>query len=75
MAPPGRKSRNSEFDKWWAARVASLTSISALIEQSAEISEPEDLTSERDLYFELLELQPIRLSLSFERTDRLSGEK
>jgi vacuolar protein sorting-associated protein 13A/C len=55
--------------------MASLTSISVLIEQSAEISEPEDLTSERDLYFELLELQPIRLSLSFERTDRLNGEK
>jgi vacuolar protein sorting-associated protein 13A/C len=48
---------------------------SALIEQSVEISEPEDSPSERDLYFELLELQPIRLSLSFERTDRLSGEK
>lgn len=52
-----------------------LTSISVLIERSVEISEPEDLPSERDLYFELLELQPIRLSLSFERTDRLSGEK
>jgi vacuolar protein sorting-associated protein 13A/C len=55
--------------------MASLTSISVLIEQSAEILEPEDVPSERDLYFELLELQPIRLSLSFERTDRLSGEK
>lgn len=52
-----------------------LTPISVLIERSVEISEPEDLPSERDLYFELLELQPIRLSLSFERTDRLSGEK
>jgi hypothetical protein len=52
-----------------------LTSISVLIEQSVELSEPEDLPTERDLYFELLELQPIRLSLSFERTDRLSGEK
>jgi vacuolar protein sorting-associated protein 13A/C len=46
-----------------------------LIEQPVEIPEPEDLPSERDLYFEVLELQPIRLSLSFERTDRLSGEK
>jgi len=27
------------------------------------------------LYFEVLELQPIRLALSFERTDRVSGEK
>jgi vacuolar protein sorting-associated protein 13A/C len=55
--------------------VAALTSISVLIEQSVEILEPEDLASERDLYFEILELQPIRLSLSFERIDRLSGEK
>lgn len=46
-----------------------------LIEQPSEIPEPEDLPSERNLYFEVLELQPIRLSLSFERTDRLSGEK
>ena len=56
-------------------QTTSLTSISVLIEQPLEISEPEDSDSERDLYFEVLELQPIRLSLSFERTDRLSGEK
>jgi vacuolar protein sorting-associated protein 13A/C len=53
----------------------SLISFSVLIEQPVEIPEPEDLPSERELYFEVLELQPIRLSLSFERTDRLSGEK
>ena len=53
----------------------SLISFSVLIEQPVEVPEPEDLPSERDLYFEVLELQPIRLSLSFERTDRLSGEK
>ncbi|KAI9512588.1 hypothetical protein F5148DRAFT_973480 [Russula earlei] len=46
-----------------------------LIAQPVEILEPEDIPSERDLYFEVLELQPISLSLSFERTDRLSGEK
>jgi vacuolar protein sorting-associated protein 13A/C len=53
----------------------SLIFFSVLIEQPVEVPEPEDLPSERDLYFEVLELQPIRLSLSFERTDRLSGEK
>ena len=53
----------------------SLISFSVLIEEPVEIPEPEDLPSERELYFEVLELQPIRLSLSFERTDRLSGEK
>jgi vacuolar protein sorting-associated protein 13A/C len=46
-----------------------------LIEQPVEIPEPEDLASENNLYFEVLELQPIRLSLSFERTDRVSGEE
>lgn len=46
-----------------------------LIEQPVEIPEPEDLASEQNLYFEVLELQPIRLSLSFERTDRVSGEE
>ncbi|KAI9460579.1 hypothetical protein BJY52DRAFT_1117906 [Lactarius psammicola] len=46
-----------------------------LIEQPVDIPEPEDLASENNLYFEVLELQPIRLSLSFERTDRVSGEE
>lgn len=74
MAPPGKKTRDSKSDR--CCRICkSLTSISALIEQPSEIPEPDDLPSERDLYFEVLELQPIRLSLSFERTDRLSGEK
>ncbi|KAI0308206.1 hypothetical protein B0F90DRAFT_1833497 [Multifurca ochricompacta] len=46
-----------------------------LIEQPVSIPEPEDLASEQNLYFEVLELQPIRLSLSFERTDSVSGEE
>ncbi|KAF8274093.1 hypothetical protein EI94DRAFT_1696360 [Lactarius quietus] len=49
--------------------------IHILIEQPVDIPEPEDLASENNLYFEVLELQPIRLSLSFERTDRVSGEE
>ncbi len=52
-----------------------LISVSILIEQPVEIPEPEDLASENNLYFEVLELQPICLSLSFERTDRVSGEE
>ena len=74
MAPLGRKSRDSKSDRCHIHIFLS-TPISVLIEQPVEIPEPEDLPSERDLYFEVLELQPIRLSLSFERTDRLNGEK
>lgn len=74
MAPPGRKSRDSKSASLPHPWIL-LTPISVLIEQPVEIPEPEDVPSERDLYFEVLELQPIRLSLSFERTDRLSGEK
>jgi vacuolar protein sorting-associated protein 13A/C len=55
--------------------ITALTAISVLIEQPTDIPEPEDMASEHNLYFEVLELQPIRLSLSFERTDRVSGEE
>jgi vacuolar protein sorting-associated protein 13A/C len=58
-----------------APPLATLTAISILIEQPSDIPEPEDVASEHNLYFEVLELQPIRLSLSFERTDRVSGEE
>ncbi|KAI0275069.1 vacuolar protein sorting-associated protein 13 [Gloeopeniophorella convolvens] len=46
-----------------------------LIEQPTDIPEPQNISGERNLYFEVLELQPVRLSLAFERTDRVSSEE
>ncbi|TFY54315.1 hypothetical protein EVJ58_g8935 [Rhodofomes roseus] len=45
-----------------------------LIPFPEDIKEPELTTSGQDLYFEVLELQPIRLAISFMRTERLSSE-
>jgi len=69
-------SSNSKSGHRWRALVDDLLNpISVLIAHPVEISEPEDIPSERNLYFEVLELQPISLSLSFERTERPGGEK
>lgn len=46
-----------------------------LIEYPESIPEPEDTVSGLTYYFEVLELQPIRLALSFMRMDRVSGEE
>ncbi|KAI0094888.1 vacuolar protein sorting-associated protein 13 [Irpex rosettiformis] len=46
-----------------------------LIQQPEEIPEPDGSTDAGDLYFEVLELQPIKLSLSFMRTERVSSEE
>ncbi|KAH9849745.1 vacuolar protein sorting-associated protein 13 [Lenzites betulinus] len=40
-----------------------------------DIPEPQATARGQDLYFEVLELQPIRLSISFMRTERVSGEE
>jgi hypothetical protein len=48
---------------------------SVLIQNEGEIQEPTDTASGQDLYFEVLELQPIKLSLSFMRTERVSAEE
>lgn len=47
---------------------------SVLITFPEDIKEPELTTSGQDLYFEVLELQPIRLAMSIMRTERLSSE-
>ncbi|EIM83408.1 uncharacterized protein STEHIDRAFT_170692 [Stereum hirsutum FP-91666 SS1] len=44
-----------------------------LIEHPEEIPEPHTAASSEQVYFEVLELQPIRLALSFMRTERMSG--
>ncbi|KAJ7786305.1 vacuolar protein sorting-associated protein 13 [Mycena metata] len=46
-----------------------------LIQNEGEIEEPKDTAVGEDLYFEVLELQPIKLSLSFMRTERVSAEE
>ncbi|KAJ7706184.1 vacuolar protein sorting-associated protein 13 [Mycena rosella] len=46
-----------------------------LIQNEGEILEPKDTAVGEHLYFEVLELQPIKLSLSFMRTERVSAEE
>lgn len=47
--------------------------LSMLIEHPEEIPEPHTEASREQVYFEVLELQPIRLALSFMRTERMSS--
>jgi len=47
----------------------------ALIQHPQEIPEPRTNSVGQDLYFEVLELQPIKLSLSFMRTERVNSEE
>ncbi|KAF9478514.1 vacuolar protein sorting-associated protein 13 [Pholiota conissans] len=46
-----------------------------LIQHPHDIPEPTRDTVGQDLYFEVLELQPIKLSLSFMRTERVNSEE
>ncbi|KAH9898385.1 vacuolar protein sorting-associated protein 13 [Cubamyces lactineus] len=46
-----------------------------LLEYPEDIPEPQASARGQDLYFEVLELQPIKLSISFMRTERVSGEE
>ncbi|KAJ7487596.1 vacuolar protein sorting-associated protein 13 [Mycena galericulata] len=46
-----------------------------LIQNEGDILEPKDTAVGEHLYFEVLELQPIKLSLSFMRTERVSAEE
>lgn len=48
---------------------------SILVVQPGEIVEPESTSGGEELYFEVLELQPIKLSISFMRTERVSSEE
>ena len=48
---------------------------SVLLQNIDTIPEPADISTGQDLYFEVLELQPIKLSLSFMRTERVSSEE
>ncbi|GLB36151.1 putative vacuolar protein sorting-associated protein [Lyophyllum shimeji] len=46
-----------------------------LLQNIDTIPEPVDKPAGQELYFEILELQPIKLSLSFMRTERVSSEE
>ncbi|KAF7310912.1 hypothetical protein HMN09_00634500 [Mycena chlorophos] len=46
-----------------------------LIQHDGDIQEPSETAVGEHLYFEVLELQPIKLSLSFMRTERVSAEE
>ncbi|KAG6857562.1 hypothetical protein H0H87_000161 [Tephrocybe sp. NHM501043] len=46
-----------------------------LVQNIDSIPEPIDVSVGQELYFEILELQPIKLSLSFMRTERVSSEE
>jgi hypothetical protein len=52
-----------------------LTLTSVLIQHPDDIPEPSPSDVGRHLYFELLELQPIKLLLSFMRTERINSEE
>uniref|UniRef100_A0A5K1JWH3 CHIP6 n=1 Tax=Ganoderma boninense TaxID=34458 RepID=A0A5K1JWH3_9APHY len=45
-----------------------------LLQHPEDIPEPRDISYGQELYFEVLELQPIQLAISFMRTERVSGE-
>ncbi|KAL4070939.1 vacuolar protein sorting-associated protein 13 [Scleroderma citrinum] len=45
-----------------------------LIQHPDEIPEPQTTVSGQEVYFEVLELQPIQLTLSFTRTERIGSE-
>lgn len=48
---------------------------SVLIQHPDVIPEPDRNKMGQELYFEVLELQPIKLSLSFMRTERVTSEE
>jgi len=48
---------------------------SVLIQHADGIPEPSNNSAGQDLYFEVLELQPIKLSLSFMRTERVNSDE
>lgn len=68
----GGVSLQTLIHNFWPEAKAMLHSI--LIRNPGEIPEPQNKASGEDLYFEVLELQPIKLSISFMRTERISGE-
>lgn len=48
---------------------------SVLIDNLDDVAEPTKVAEGTNLYFEVLELQPIKLYLSFMRTERVSSDQ
>lgn len=48
---------------------------SALLRHPEGIPDPTPVAEGQELYFEVLELQPVRLLLSFMRTERVNAEE
>lgn len=48
---------------------------SVLIQNGDVVPEPTPITGGTDLYFEVLELQPMKLFLSFMRTERVNEDQ
>ena len=46
-----------------------------LVPQEVDVVEPEATAGGEDYYFEVLELQPIKLTISFMRTERVSSDE
>lgn len=59
---------------YWHSRTEACVN-SVLLQYAEEIPEPQDVAVGEDFYFEVLELQPIKLSLSFMRTERVSSDE
>ncbi|KAJ3515399.1 hypothetical protein NLJ89_g1777 [Agrocybe chaxingu] len=59
-----------------SSAVGALPTVQAvLIQHPHDIQEPSDHSMGQELYFEVLELQPIKLSLSFMRTERVNSDE
>jgi vacuolar protein sorting-associated protein 13A/C len=48
---------------------------SILIEHPKDIPEPDIATAQADVFFELLDIQPVSLELSFMRTDIVNSDE
>lgn len=67
--------KKSKLGRYFSDRRILTPCYSVLIAQPDEIVEPEDTAEGQELYFEVLELQPIQLAISFMRTERVSSEE
>lgn len=56
-------------------RCASLTMCSVLIEHPNDIPETDITSGNADIFFEILQLQPVSLEISFMRTDRVNVDE
>lgn len=63
-----------EFSKVPGASWSSTDEEDKLCDENIDIPQPKQLQSGRDIYFEVLNIQPMQLDLSFVRTERVNAE-